>query len=96
MIARPSGLAGGDRLDRVAVGQRPGQVAELAVDPRRDHRGAGGRRLPGTGVKQIEGLARGSARCHLVLASGEGDVQRWLGRHGGSLVVGCRAGALTS
>ena len=69
-----------DRLDGVTVGQRGGQVAQLAVDPRRDDRGPG----PGRGrrLAEPERVTRRSARVHHVLATGEGDV-KLLGRHGG-------------
>ena len=50
------GRVSGDRLDRVPVGQRPGQVAELAVDPGDDH-------VP----VAVEEVACGSPRRHLAL-----------------------------
>ena len=81
MMARPSSLAASTGSTCVPVGQRAGQVAELAVHPGRDHPGACGGRLHGGGVKNLERLAGGRARIHRMLASGEGDMQL-MGRHG--------------
>ena len=50
------GRVGGDRLDLVPVGERPGQVAELPVDAGDDH-------VPVVGVE----VAGGSPRRHLAL-----------------------------
>jgi hypothetical protein len=70
---RPAILAGDlDRLDHVPVGERRGQVAQLPVDPRGDHRG--GRARPAGSVRHEKPFG-GRASFHHVLASGEGDAK---------------------
>ena len=81
--------ADGDRLNHVAVGQRAGQVAQLAVDPGGDHgtcdHGACDHGAAGAGLA-FERRARRRASLDHMLASGEGDAKLLAG-HGGLLHV---------
>ena len=61
-----------DRLDLVPVGERGGQVAQLAVDPGGDDGAGRGHPAGSVGRQQAPG---GRASLRHMLASGEGDAK---------------------
>ena len=63
-----------DRLDHVPVGDRAGQVAQLAVDPRGDDRVRAGGLLALAGCR--ERRTRRRASLGHMLASGESEAKR--------------------